>query len=448
MPAPSSHLPLRSDAVQSRPTSFGGFPASRTKDISCLPLRLSEAHITPWGWRFWTQRLTPVGRWLVGATTIFLIVAQSSLDVQFYVYFMYLVGLWVAATAAALLVRPRAAVRSHHAHRIGVGETLTVDLEVTQQRRGAFVPFGIVPFGLPWELEPTPHEGAAVPPLRRGETGHVRLQLRCLRRGMRAWRGFRLETDYPFGILRAYRNVPEEHRVLVYPQFTPLVRLAVPTGTRYHPGGVAMASNIGNAFEYIGNRDYRDGDNVRSIDWRATARLQTPIVREYREEYFLRVGVVMDTFVPKKAPRPAFDNFERAISACASVCDYMARSDYIVDLFAAGPNLYHLTAGRSLAYLDQILDILACVETSDQEPFDKLEPEVIHYLSRITTIICVFMNWDDARRSFVERLRREGAGVKVIVVRDDACTSEPDRIGRDPIARIDAEAFGAGVKEL
>ncbi len=427
---------------------WAGFPVSRTKNYACLPLRMSEAHISPFVWRFWTQRMTPAGRWLLASLGIFLVVAQSSLDVQFHVTFIYLLSVWVAAVVATWFVRPRMALRTRHPHRIGVGQLLAIDIEATQQRRGAFVPVGIVPYGLPWALEPWPREGVAAPALSRGESATVRLTLRCPRRGVQEWRGFRLETDYPFGLLRAYRNVAEDHRVLVYPSFTPLLRLSIPAGTRYHPGGVAMASNIGNAFEYVGNREYRDGDNVRTIDWRATARLQKPIVREYREEYFLRVGVVLDTYVPRKAPAEARANFERAISVCAAVCDYMARSDYIVDLFAAGPNLYHLTAGRSLAYLDQILDILACVDAAAEEPFDTLEPEVIQNLSRITTIVCVFMEWDEARRAFVDRLRREGAGVKVICVRDAACAMDPTAAADGHTVVINAATFAGGVREI
>ena len=149
----------------------------------------------------------------------------------------------------------------------------------------------------------------------------------------------------------------------------------------------------GDSFEYLGNREWRDGDNPRDIDWRATARLSgasssSLVVREWREEYFLRVGVVLDTHVPLSAPaskrlflqelrerlpgkaarlaRQAA--LERGVSICAAVSDALARQDYIVDLFAAGPNLYHLMAGRSLAYREQILDILACVEGSPEEP--------------------------------------------------------------------------------
>ena len=43
---------------------------------------------------------------------------------------------------------------------------------------------------------------------------------------------------------------------------------------------------------------------------------------------------------------------ESAVSISAAVSDYMARQDYLVDLFAAGPNLYHLTAGGECSWYE------------------------------------------------------------------------------------------------
>ena len=164
----------------------------------------------------------------------------------------------------------------------------------------------------------------------------------------------------------------------------------------------------------------------------------------------LRVAVILDTHVPKNAKPAARDAFERAVSVSAAVSDYMARQDYLVDLFAAGPNLYHLTAGRSLAYLDQILDILACVRENPQEPFAVIEPEILENLSKITTIICVFLDWNDSRRAFVHRMAEQGAGVKVIIVRDGRCTMDPiaegDVLGEIPV--IGEKEFKAGIEEL
>ncbi len=125
----------------------------------------------------------------------------------------------------------------------------------------------------------------------------------------------------------------------------------------------------------------------------------------------------------------------------------MAREDYLVDLFAAGPQIYHLTAGRNLAYLEQILDILACVETSGQTPFEELEPEIEMHLAEITTIICVFLDWSETRRAFVHRLAAQGAAIKVLLARDTAPALPADDEPFEVIA-VPRSWFESGVVEL
>ena len=106
----------------------------------------------------------------------------------------------------------------------------------------------------------------------------------------------------------------------------------------------------------------------------------------------------------------------------------MARQDYLVDIFAAGPNLYHLTAGRSLAarYLGSgsWTSSPAWLQTPD-EPFAVIEPQIADLLSRISTVICVMLDWNDTRREFVHRLLGQGVAVKVIILRDGPCTLDP-----------------------
>ena len=172
-------------------------------------------------------------------------------------------------------------------------------------------------------------------------------------------------------------------------------------------------------------------------------------MREYREEYLLRVAVILDNWVPDDAQPERWEGFERAVSLCAAVTDYVSRADYLVDVFAAGSTLYHLLAGRSLASLDQVLDILACLEARSEPPFALLEPELALHLARITTIICLFLDWDETRQAFVSRLMREGSGIKVIVVRDGSCTLDP-RAAELPggVTQITTARFDAGITEL
>lgn len=59
--------------------------------------------------------------------------------------------------------------------------------------------------------------------------------------------------------------------------------------------GSAVARNRGEGTEFDSLRDYVDGDDVRSIDWRATGRRKTVVVRTWRPERERRILIVLDT---------------------------------------------------------------------------------------------------------------------------------------------------------
>ncbi len=415
-----------------------------TKDIRYHPI--FQGILFPWVWRVYTQRLTRVGHYFLAATFVSLAFASLSLDQQWYVASAYAFGLWAAAFVGMYRQRPHARLRATHAGRIGAGETLAVEITVEALgRRG--IGWTVLPDRLPPAVDSVPPEGIGLAVLASGETAHVKLGLLCRRRGAYRLRGFRVETAYPLGLMMAQQVFPGTESLLVYPQFAPLARLEVPASRRYQPGEVALASHLGDSLEFIGNRDYREGDPIRSIDWRATARLSRPVVREYREEYMLRAAVILDTHAPPPAPGlPPPPAFERAVSTAAAVSDYMARSEYLVDLFAAGPDLHRLTTGHGTAFLDDILDLLACVDASDAEDFETLEQALLEFLSQITLVVCVLLDWDAVREGFVERLREQGAGVKVVIVRDRPCTLPPPE-GRDVTVLTSAQVDG-GVETI
>lgn len=446
----------RSRVTSQQIAAAGWPPRSRAKDITYHPF--FRGAISRWLWRFFTWRLTPPCRWFLILTMLWMTFGSNSLDLQIYVPFTYALGVWIVAVACVLLFRPRVTLHVRHVDRVQAGDILPIDIDVTQNRRMTGAIQTLIPHKLPPSLDAVPEDGTRVPPLTRGQKTRIRTGVLCARRGLHAWQGFRVECDFPFGLIRAYRIFPNRHTVLVYPTFTPLARLTLPLSLRYQPGGIVFASTTAESLEYIGNREYREGDNIRDIDWRATARLNLPIVREFREEYFLRAGVVLDTHVPP-APygvwvRPRDrqaqeDNFERAVSLAASVSDYMARHDYIVDLLGAGPDLHQLSAGRNLAYLDQILEILARIAPVGDEPFDTLEPQLAAYIAQITTLVCIFLDWNETRRAFVQRLAREGAGIKVIIARDLPCTLDPqlsDLVGG--ITVISEADYRNGIEEI
>jgi uncharacterized protein (DUF58 family) len=206
--------------------------------------------------------------------------------------------------------------------------------------------------------------------------------------------------------------------LLVYPRYYTLDRLEVPQGRRYQPGGIPLSSSTGDAIEFIGTREYREGDPVRNIHWRSWARRGEPVVKEHQEEYFCRIAIILDTFTRDRPSRAELAAFEAAISVVASIADHFSRSEFVVDILAAGPDIYEVSAGRSLAYLENILDVLACLEPCHEPPFAGIGPALFERLARTTTVVAVLQDWDAPREGFLRRVKEQGAAVRGIVVHD------------------------------
>ena len=71
----------------------------------------------------------------------------------------------------------------------------------------------------------------------------------------------------------------------VYPDFSQIARYAWLAGDRrLQEIGIKTYPMRGQGTDFKQLSDYRTGDSVRYIDWRATARLAKPIVREFQDE--------------------------------------------------------------------------------------------------------------------------------------------------------------------
>jgi uncharacterized protein (DUF58 family) len=265
----------------------------------------------------------------------------------------------------------------------------------------------------------------ALPPLPPGETMEVSHVLTPHRRGLLQLSGLTVGWPDPFGLCRGANHVACAQSVLVLPKRYELPPLKLP-GTRQHqPGGVALASTVGESEEFATLRDYRPGDPLRHIHWRSLAKTGKPIIKEFQDEFFVRHALVLDTFGVKEN----LEVFEEAVAVAASFACTIPDQESLLDLLFAGPAAYHFTAGRSLAAAGPLLEVLASIAPAANEDFTALERLVLQHAPVVTSCICVFLAWDEPRQRLVRRLHSLGVPVLVFVV----------TAGRDePGARLEA----------
>jgi uncharacterized protein (DUF58 family) len=167
--------------------------------------------------------------------------------------------------------------------------------------------------------------------------------------------------------------------------------------------------------EIVGLRPYRPGDPVRDLHSKRWARLGEPVVREYQQEYFTRIGVVVDTdFRQSDEAR-----LEAGLSLAAGVVSHLSRGEALIDLLVVGDELHQLTLGRSLGFVDQALELLACVEPGSAFSTETLAMHLAPHLTRLSSIVFIALDWERERQEFVERIRKGGVGCRALSVTKD-----------------------------
>jgi uncharacterized protein (DUF58 family) len=368
---------------------------------------------------FYTERLTARGRYVVWLALIVGYLGLDTRQVLAYILFAIVAGPLLVALFPALRRRPSVRLDAQFPLRLTVGRAVPLRVRVLP---ASDRPSGSLVLGWGWRgrsgsgLQLAPSESFVE--CRRGHPGEATLSLQAARRGRHVLPSLGVGRTDPLGLLSTARVVVPSRVVLAYPRFYTLDGLDLPVGRRYQPGGIPLASHLGDSTEFVGTRDYRDGDPMQRIHWRSWARRGRPVVKEYQEEYFSRVALVLDTYLPRR-PRPVeHAAFEAAISVLASIADHLSRSEEVVDVFAAGPNLYEVSAGRSLGYLNNVLDVLACLDPCHEPPFEVLGPRLGERLARLTTVVAVVLDWDERREGFLRHVRGLGVALRIFVVHE------------------------------
>jgi len=95
----------------------------------------------------------------------------------------------------------------------------------------------------------------------------------------------------PLGLARRQWRVPLARTVPVYPD---LRGLAAATGAERTEEGRARTRGLHGGREFAALRPYLPGDDLRSVDWKATARRGAPVVREWQPERNQEVWLLLD----------------------------------------------------------------------------------------------------------------------------------------------------------
>ena len=161
------------------------------------------------------------------------------------------------------------------------------------------------------------------------------------------------------------------------------VRALPPFRSRRHlPGKLALLRELdgqhrsarpGQGSEFDSLREYVIGDDVRSIDWRSTARRGDVLVRTYRPERDRRILFVLDTGRTSAGRVGGYPRLDTAKEAVQLLTAIAARAGDRIDLIAADQRIRaRVLAPPRTSALAAVTDALATLEPELTEPDGRL----------------------------------------------------------------------------
>lgn len=125
--------------------------------------------------------------------------------------------------------------------------------------------------------------------------GELSYRLRPRERGELTFTPTEVLLTGPLGLLRRKMFLGESQQVRVFPNFRQVAKLAMlAVDNRTAHMGIHLRRRRGEGTEFFQLREYRDGDSLRQIDWKAVSRRHQLISREYREEQNQQVLFLLD----------------------------------------------------------------------------------------------------------------------------------------------------------
>jgi uncharacterized protein (DUF58 family) len=225
---------------------------------------------------------------------------------------------WIASLIGLSIVDNRLALRGARVtvtfaapKHLYIGEPSVLPVAISTGGRAPHLVFDAL-----LDLAPTLREAPLAKLVLDGEgTARHDFPLIARRRGMADLLEISLRWRGPFGLTWAMKTVPVGIQVPVLPNIEGVRRAAIMLQTRGSLFGNKQQLLVGDGSEFETLREYQEGFNPRSIDWKQSAKHRALICKEFRAERNHIIILAIDSGRLMREPIDGVPRLDRAINA-------------------------------------------------------------------------------------------------------------------------------------
>lgn len=205
--------------------------------------------------------------------------------------------------------------------------------------------------------------------LKPGEQKTIRYQLRPVKRGEYSFGSVNALLSSPIGLVARRFRFSSDKLVPVYPSYLQMRKFELlAIHNRLSETGIKKIRKIGNNQEFELIKEYVQGDDIRTINWKATARKQALMVNHYQDERSQQVYSLIDKGRVMQMPFNGMSLLDYAINTTLVISNIALKKYDKAGLITFQDKIgTMLPAGRKNNQMAQIIEILYNQKTAYRE---------------------------------------------------------------------------------
>ena len=226
-------------------------------------------------------------------------------------------------------------------------------------------------------------------------TTSVAYSLRPLSRGEFAFGHLLCFVSSPFGLLKRRLKIAAPVTIKVYPAYQQLRNYQLLAVSGNNLTGVKKVRRLGHSLEFEKIKDYVQGDDVRTINWKATARSSNLMVNTFTDARQQQIYCLIDKGRNMKMPFEGLTLLDHSINACLALLNVALLKQDKAGLITFSNKVNDIIAAdRRATQLHRLLETLYKQQTDFKESDYEAVWSVVHRGITQRSLILLFTNFE------------------------------------------------------
>jgi uncharacterized protein (DUF58 family) len=228
------------------------------------------------------------------------------------------------------------------------------------------------------------------------QTSTVVYKVKPAERGEQIFNGLELQRSSVFGLWRVNYSFKTKSQTKVFPNFSAIAGYSLLNADNQTIQlGIKKKARRGEGMDFLQLREYREGDSLRQVDWKASSRFQKLISQEYQDARDQQVVVMLDSGRRMRTQDDELSHFDHSLNATLLLSHIALKQGDSVSVYSFGGEERFVPAFKGVRNVQYLLNKMYDLYPSNEASDYLAAAQAVSVLNRKRSLVVLVCNLRD-----------------------------------------------------